>query len=130
MSVTLYEEFCKEIEQPTQLMDNVKQFILCTIDHKPKQLSSPEEESDLKYFLDFDIAVLGKPFEEYWKYAQNIRREYIHYSEEDYRKGRIFVLNKLMDSGLFLTEEFRNQFHERAKENMKREIEILLSNQT
>ena len=51
----MYEDFAKEINQDEETRNKVKEYILCTINHKPKS-----DDIDLLYFLDFDIAILGK----------------------------------------------------------------------
>ena len=89
----------------------------------------------MNFFLDFDLAILGKPFEghfnsihfqqflEYEIYSSNIRKEYIHYSPDAYKKGRIEVLKKLLEGNLFQTIDFRKRFEKEAKLNIKKEIE-------
>lgn len=64
---------------------------------------------------------------DYDKYAQQIRQEYIHYPDEDYRKGRARVLEKFLSIPiLFRTEDCKNRFLEPAKKNLQRELATLV----
>jgi len=121
-SMILYEEFSKEFKQPKDIIEGVKSYIMATKTHK-----SDMQDTDLDYFLDFDIAVLGKVLEAYNEYADNIRKEYIHYPDKEYRSGRIAVLKKLMEGGLFRTQDFKEMFENQAKNNMAQEINKLQS---
>lgn len=71
------------------------------------------------------MAVLGKPAEEYNIYAAQIRKEYIHVPDDKYLIGRVAVLEHLMQGSLYLTPEFQELFEEKAKGNLRREIESL-----
>lgn len=90
----------------------------------------------LRFFLNFTF------YEGYREYAKQIRQEYIHYPEEDYKKGRTAVLKKLgrivdlilrvfsFDLGqgsIFKTPEFFQRFESVAKNNLENEIEQLNS---
>jgi predicted metal-dependent HD superfamily phosphohydrolase len=90
----------------------------------------PEEHSadtDLAYFLDFDLAILGKPQVAYDTYATQIRQEYIHVPDDKFKIGRPAVLKQLMEGELYFTEEFITNLDERARANIRREIETLSS---
>jgi len=91
---------------------------------KTHKMSDPTD-TNLAYFLDFDMAVLGKPWEQYKIYAQQIRQEYIHFPEKDYCNGRIKVLTSLKSGGTYVTPEFQKDFEEQAKKNMQNEIKDL-----
>jgi len=121
-SVRLFREFATETNQASDMIEKVTQYILCTKSHKLDE----EYDADLSYFLDFDLAVLGKPRDEYITYSSNIRKEYIHFPEESYKKGRSSVLRNLLSSEyLFSTQDFRQLYESTARENLKNEIRIL-----
>src|SRR4051812_46069396 len=44
---------------------------------------------------DADLAILAAPAERYHEYAAGVRREYAAYSDEDFRAGRLAVLEDL-----------------------------------
>jgi predicted metal-dependent HD superfamily phosphohydrolase len=46
--------------------------------------------------IDFGLEVLGRSGEEYELYAGHIRQEYAHFSEIDYAKGRVGVLERFL----------------------------------
>ena len=54
-------------------------------------------DSDLKFFIDIDMSVLGWNRIEYLEYAKQIRNEYIHINHLEYCHGKwyvyIFALN-------------------------------------
>jgi predicted metal-dependent HD superfamily phosphohydrolase len=94
-------------------------MILATIKHEPPQQAS----QDLRFFLDFDLAILGSEFSIYQAYAQKIRQEYAIFADELYIPGRIMVLEKLLDRPrLFQTEPFYDQYEEQARNNLHREL--------
>ena len=86
-----------------------------------------DADSDLLFFLDFDLEILGaSDWSRYLAYAQGVRQEYIHFKEEDYRKGRSLVLQRFLEKEhLFFTDEFRKACEAQAKENMRRELKSL-----
>lgn len=70
----------------------IVKYILATKSH-----SNPENDSDLQWFLDFDLSVLGAEKAIYDQYAQHIRQEYIHVPTWKYRIGRRKVLQHFLD---------------------------------
>eukprot|EP00007_Cunea_sp_BSH-02190019_P001729 CAMPEP_0174233664 /NCGR_PEP_ID=MMETSP0417-20130205/3647_1 /TAXON_ID=242541 /ORGANISM="Mayorella sp, Strain BSH-02190019" /LENGTH=91 /DNA_ID=CAMNT_0015311915 /DNA_START=64 /DNA_END=336 /DNA_ORIENTATION=- len=58
--------------------------------------------SDLAYFLDFDLAILGARATCYAKYAAQIRSEYAHIPEAAYCDGRVAVLRRFLDTKRFV----------------------------
>ncbi|XP_077867725.1 uncharacterized protein LOC144357037 [Saccoglossus kowalevskii] len=78
---------------------------------------------DKHYLLDFDMAVLGWPQEEYICYANAIRQEYIHIPEKEYRERRIEVLKSFLQrKNIYATKEFRDEYEIRARNNIDQEI--------
>ncbi|KAJ3320829.1 hypothetical protein HDV06_004840 [Boothiomyces sp. JEL0866] len=109
-----------ELMKKLVIVDNdcliAEQYILATIKH-----SLINQDSDLKYFLDFDLEVLSWDYEKYWnQYALLIRKEYSNYNDSDYIQGRTAVMNN------FLKREkiyFTNCCDEsKARENIQREL--------
>lgn len=124
-SAKLFSEFCDEALELTGISSELKQtvtdYILATKSHK---MPNPND-TDLAYFLDFDMTILGKPWDFYKIYSQQIRQEYIHYPEKDYCVGRTKVLNSLKSGGIYISDPFKKEYEERAKLNMEKEIEEL-----
>lgn len=118
-SAELFEDFSKEAFLNIDIQTKVKNLILATKQHKVTEIN----DTDLCFFLDFDLSVLGRDPHKYKEYSTFIRNEYIHYPDESYKKGRTSVLNKLMSQGdLFITQEFKQQYELKARQNMQNEI--------
>jgi predicted metal-dependent HD superfamily phosphohydrolase len=98
-----------------------------------------EYPRDLPLFLDLDLEVLGvssptrtmgfnltrssqRPRELYIAYASQIRREYSHYPEEAYCRGRTAVLQHLKEGSVYFTEHWRHRLAANAQANLDWEI--------
>jgi len=80
----------------------------------------------MEIFLDLDLAILGASSPEYDEYVAQIRKEYIHYSCEDYRAGRKAVLRGfLARQMLYFTDYFHQLYEIEARQNIQREIDSL-----
>lgn len=124
-SVREFESFVQETagvssflsEKETEL---VKIFIMATVKHENSLVRTKvgeEQENeddrivrDLSFFLDFDLEILSADLEIYREYAAQIRQEYRHYSDQEFARGRIQVLQNFLEKrrSLFFTEPFRN----------------------
>lgn len=113
--------YLRKAGAPVERQDKVYRYILATAGHQPA-LSDP----DLDYFLDFDLAILAAPPEQYKVYAKNIRREHRMYSWLEYRNGRIKILQHFLAMPhIYRTELFREQYEKAARENLEKELEKL-----
>ncbi len=100
--------------------EKVRRWILITKTHEWL------EDEDLQFFLDSDLAILGTPPSRYDEYRLQIRQEYKSIPDEQYRKGRIKVLQHFLQmDNIFKSEFFYRKFEEKARENLLREIEEL-----
>ncbi len=109
---------------PASMTDKVEGYILAT-----RHGSCPRApaETDLAYFLDFDLSILGADREAYTAYAAAIRQEYAIYPDLIYCPGRAGVLRKfLAQPRIFATEIGYGRWEARARENMIWEIGNLL----
>ncbi len=88
-----------------------------------------DTDQDLNFFLDLDLGILGTSPHRYDRYSMDIRREYQHVPDDQYRLGRIAILGGLAkrveQTGLFRTKIFRDLFEERAQQNIARETASL-----
>ena len=99
---------------------------MMTATHQMDTLAHEDKISDAAYLLDMDLSILGAPWSEYDQYAQAVRQEYVHVAKENYRVGRIAVLEKLLaHSSLYLTAYYHKRLEEQARKNIKREISLL-----
>jgi predicted metal-dependent HD superfamily phosphohydrolase len=84
----------------------------------------------MNIFLDLDLLILGMEREQYVKYAKNIRKEYDFVPDDIYAKERKIILNQYLNSQfIFKTKNFRDLFEKQARNNIKFEIDNILSKQ-
>ena len=107
---------------PTEKIKLVEQFILSTQKHVPLL-----DHTDLHYFLDFDLAILGAERSLYIDYANNIRKEYKWVPSFLYKKNRAKVLQHFSEREcIYFTEDFRNKFEAIARKNIRFEMDEVL----
>ena len=101
-------------------------LIMMTATHQLDYKDGNTLDSDAAYLLDMDLSILGADWVDYQRYAQAVRQEYEHVANDDYRKGRIAVLEGLLaHDRLYLTENYYERLEHVARENIRREIEFL-----
>lgn len=121
-SVQLFEELLAEhISYP--LRSKVTHYILATKHHA----GFNSDDKDLKYFLDFDMGILGSSRHIYKEYAMNIRNEYQFIEKSQYCSKRAVVLTNFLSSSPFIysTTEFLQEKEAEARSNIAWEIDIL-----
>lgn len=125
----LWRTFADEIQMDLRLVEKVSEMILCTISHQLPE--STDIDPDISLFLDMDLSILAAPEEigkegwaiSYPDYAARIRKEYAHYPEEDYKKGRSVVLTRFLERPrLYFTDQALGKWEAKARENLRREI--------
>jgi predicted metal-dependent HD superfamily phosphohydrolase len=75
--------------------------------------------------LDADLAVLGSNPVRYRRYAAEVRAEYAHVGDDDWRIGRAAVLRHLQGQALFVTPWGRARYEPAARDNLRWELEEL-----
>lgn len=104
---------------PKSLLNEVGGLILATQKHTLTDV----ENSDMAYFLDMDLAILGSEKAVYQNYAQAIRQEYAHFADNDYRQGRSAVLKAFLQRPkLFFSQVFFDKYENVARQNIQAEI--------
>jgi len=97
-SVQLFKTFVSELNDSRleSIENQVSEMINCTKSHQisDSSLGSPLE-SDLKYFLAFDMSILSADRSLYTCYSQSIREEYSHIPKEEYCLKRSQFLKKV-----------------------------------
>lgn len=84
------------------------------------------DDNDTNILLDLDLSILGSAPDRYKQYCKNIRKEYQVVPELKYRRGRRKVLEHFLHlDTIFKTEFFRNEYEQKARENLERELEEL-----
>lgn len=108
-----------DLHIPADMIEQVKLYIEATKKHEPVAVT---HASDLLYFLDFDMAILGSPWQEYADYLAAIRKEYKWYPDLLYYPRRKTFLQQTLAGHVFHTEFFKKELEGRARENMRREL--------
>jgi predicted metal-dependent HD superfamily phosphohydrolase len=102
--------------------DLLKEIILATKHSRNIPEDSPIET---KLIADLDLAILGSDKKTYEIYAKQVRREYSQYSDDDYKAGRIAVLERFLSKPIYKLEYFQKKYQKKAEENIRNEIESL-----
>lgn len=101
-------------------IEQCKAQILATKKHLPST------DTDTNYFTDADLSVLGQDWETYSNYYKNVRKEYAIYPNILYNAGRKKVLKHFLAmENIYKTDYFYQEFEQKAKENLERELGLL-----
>ena len=104
----------------SELITKVQTYILAT---QHGQTAPASGDAALALLLDLDLSILGVAPAEYRAYAQAIRREYGHVTDELYRLGRKRVLEGfLARDRIYRTEPLHALRDARARDNIANEI--------
>ena len=77
-------------------------------------------------FLDADLSILGAEPRTYDRYAEQIRKEYVHVTKADYRVGRPIVLRRFLErDSLYFTPAAQSLWEAAARRNLARELQAL-----
>jgi pantetheine-phosphate adenylyltransferase len=102
----------------------VCKLILATKDHIFKQEYEPDW--DFGYLMDIDLAILGAEPEKYYVYRCNIRLEYSHVTDAEFKKGRREFVQKMLDRPqIYWSDYFNNKYEDKARKNLYAELEEL-----
>ncbi|XP_071485014.1 uncharacterized protein [Diadema antillarum] len=108
-------------------IDTIYDWILATKHHCTPEHNENFGTGAKHFFLDLDLEVLGRPPAEYEIYANQIRKEYSHIPDVDFRVGRAKVLKKFLERNrIFATELFYKTYESQARQNIQDEIRKLL----
>lgn len=119
-------EVSRKLGIPDKVIGKMQLYVNATKRHEVPPDYDPDDH-DLPLFLDFDLSILAANPARYDLYARQIRMEYRHRSDEEYRNGRDHFLTGMLDrQRIFMTDEMR-PFEQQAIANMERERRFLLS---
>jgi predicted metal-dependent HD superfamily phosphohydrolase len=109
-----------------ELIKKSKQQILASKGHF---LTESDKDNDTKFFLDFDLSILGSSPEEYEQYTRQIRNEYRIFPDSRYNNGRKTVLKYFLDSErIFKTDYYFTHYEKRARLNLQSQFDKLSNN--
>jgi predicted metal-dependent HD superfamily phosphohydrolase len=104
-----------------EVADRVRDLVLATRGH-----DTATDDPDTALLLDIDLAILGASYARFDEYEQQIRAEYAHVPEADFRTGRARLLRGfLARPRLYATDAYHEALEPRARENLQRSIERL-----
>ena len=113
-------EALTKLNYPAEKIERCVQHILATKKHEHS------DDSDTNFLTDADLSILGQSWNAYDAYRKNIRHEYQIYPDSIYYAGRNKVLHRFLQmENLYKTEDFMRQYEAIAKENIRRELEII-----
>lgn len=104
-----------------EISDTVAELILAT---KPATDSSHGFE--FAHLLDADLAIFAASNHRYLEYAQAVRQEYSHVTEEDFRTGRSKILTSYLERPqIYYGTSAQSLWEARARKNLELEINQL-----
>lgn len=119
-SALLAEKRMLQISVDKSTVELCKKLILATKAHLHSS------DSDINYFNDADLSILGQPWKDYQQYYINVRKEYAWYPDFLYNSGRLKVLNHFLAMDrIFKTDYFFDQFEAAARNNILEEMKRL-----
>jgi len=121
-SAEVAEKALKEFNVNIGFIQKCKDQINSTNKHIPLNSS----DTDCQLLIDFDLEILSRDWERYKLYTRQIRKEYKIVPYPIYRKGRKEAMLKFLKRDtIFYTEYYQKNKEEKARENIKREIDLL-----
>lgn len=118
-------EWLQPLDLPLELLIQGAELVKATAH---LTATEPVTDPDTMVLLDADLAILGASESRYQRYAADIRKEYGHISDADYRTGRIGVLNRFLTRPrIYHTTAMHNEGDAPARQNLQAEIERLQS---
>lgn len=101
--------------------NEVARLVRLTMSHSPH----PDDETG-GALCDADLGILAAARDRYDEYVAGVRREYARFSDQDFARGRLAVLEPLLaKESLFHTAAARAAWEQAARDNLARELEQL-----
>lgn len=80
-------------------------------------------DKDSQLIVDIDLSILGRESGVFWRYEQNIRREYAWVPVALFQQRRAEILNSFLARQFIYThKEYRERFEQRARANLRQAI--------
>ncbi len=122
-SAALAYTMAKNALLPDHFCDGVRSLIIAS---KHNEIPTT---NDARYFADLDLAIFGKPPEEFDEYERKIRMEYAWAPEDEFRSRRADILQRFLDRpSIYYTEICRDKYEAQARSNLERSIAGLRGN--
>ena len=102
---------------PQEVGDRVHALVMAT------RHDAAPADADAQLLVDVDLAILGAEPERFDESDQQIRAEYAHVTDEEFRVGRARILNSfLARPRLYSTPHFYAALEQRARANLRRAV--------
>ena len=102
------------------IAERVRSLVLATDGH------AASDDPDTKVLLDVDLAILGAEPARFAEYGRQVRAEYAHVPEAEFRTRRGQVLTAfLARPRIYLTAPFHDAFEQRARANLQQAVSTL-----
>jgi predicted metal-dependent HD superfamily phosphohydrolase len=80
-------------------------------------------DGDAEVLVDVDLSILGREADVFWRYEENIRKEYAWVPEASFRQRRVEILRGFLDRQyIYYHKEYRERFEKQARVNLKEAI--------
>jgi predicted metal-dependent HD superfamily phosphohydrolase len=120
-SATLADAALSRLDVPTTQIAEVVRLVYLTTTHDPA-----DDDRNGAVLCDADLAVLGSDPRAYATYAADVRAEYAHVSDADFRVGRADVLRRLLTvDPLYRTPLAQQRWAASAQRNLTTELALL-----
>ena len=101
-----------------KMAERVAGLVLATKSHQ-----APAGGADAALLLDIDLAILGAAPGRFDEYERQIRAEYAHVPDDEFRTGRARVLRSFLErERIYLTDAFHDALEARARANLERSL--------
>lgn len=111
---------CRSVLQaglPPEVGDRVHALVMATCH------DAAPTDADAQLLVDIDLAILGAEPERFDEFDQQIRAEYAHVPDEQFRTGRARILNGFLGRPrLYSTPHFCAALEQRARANLRRAV--------
>ena len=102
----------------------VHDMVMATVDHTAD--AGADADPDTQWLVDIDLSILGADAARFDESNAQIRREFAHVPEDEWRVARERVLQGFLDRPrLYATERFHAMLETRARENVGRALKQL-----
>lgn len=119
-SADLADQVLAKAGAKEEFRKKVRHLIMMT-----KHNAIPQTE-DEAIIVGADLAILGAPEDEFWKYEEAIRKEYEWVPEQAYRAARSAILKQFLDRpAIFTHPHFAAKYEVQARKNLNASLERL-----
>ncbi|XP_055379935.1 uncharacterized protein LOC129611044 [Condylostylus longicornis] len=118
-------EFCEEANFSDEVVINRVRKLLG--DDSVEEYTGYSE--DINLIQDLNLLILSSSYEEYETYCDLIRKEYATLNDSSYNGMRLKILETFLTiPAIYQTPEYFSKFENKARDNIKNEIERLKTN--